>query len=303
MKKFFTVLIVPHNHRKILNLKIPHWLNNSFIVLMGILVLATFIFIKNHKDLKEEVVDLRFKEELYREQTQKIIYFSNEVESLRKEVQELRNLGTSVKGLSKKLKQSAAPSPPNPIASSQASKNLGQGGPDRNLDISSPVMAEKLDQGINTLKKEINQQKNLLQNLSKYLQTQLSVVRITPNRWPLRGWITSRFGWRQFRGVREFHSGIDIATLEGTSIRAAADGNVEFSGWNAGYGKLVIINHGRGISTYYGHNSSNLVSAGQFVKKGTIIARVGSTGRTTGSHLHYEIRVNGNPVNPFKYLY
>jgi len=303
MKKFFTVLIVPNNQRKILNLKIPHWLNNSFIVLMGILVLATFIFIKNHKDLKEEVVDLRFKEELYREQTQKIIYFSNEVESLRKEVQELRNLGTSVKGLSKKLKQSAIPSAPNPIASSAAAKKIGQGGPDRNLDISSPVMAEKLDQGINTLKKEINQQKNLLQNLSKYLQTQLSVVRITPNRWPLRGWITSRFGWRRLHGVREFHSGIDIAALEGTSIRAAADGTVEFSGWNAGYGKLVIINHGRGISTYYGHNSSNLVSAGQFVKKGTIIACVGSTGRTTGSHLHYEIRVNGNPVNPFKYLY
>lgn len=302
-KKFFTLLIVPHNEKKVFNLKIPHWLNNFFLTLFVVLILSASIFIRYHRNLKREVADLRVKEELFRDQNQKIINFSNEVDNLRKEVQDLRNLGTSVKGLSKKLKQSKAPESPNPTASSAEAKKLGQGGPDRNLDVSSPLVTEKLNQDINTLKKEISQQRDILQDLKRYLQVQLSLVKVTPNRWPLRGWITSRFGWRTFRGQREFHSGIDIATLSGTSIRAAADGNVEFSGWNGGYGKLVIINHGRGISTYYGHNSSNLVSAGRFVRKGDIIARVGDTGRTTGPHLHYEIRINSKAVNPFKYLY
>ena len=302
-KKFFSILIVPHNQRKILNLKIPRWLNNSVLISLIALILSAGIFIKYHRGLKKEVVDLRIKEELYREQNQKILYFSNEVENLRKEVEELKKIGTSVKGLSKKLKQSAAPSQPNPIVLSSKAEKLGQGGPDKRLNTSSLVMTEKLNQDINTLKKEISQQKNIIENLTKYLQVQISLARKTPNRWPLRGWITSRFGWRRFQGVREFHAGIDIANFYGASIRAAADGTVEFSGWKAGYGLLVIINHGRGISTYYGHNSVNLAGAGQFVKKGTVIARIGSTGRTTGPHLHYEVRLNNKPINPFKYLY
>lgn len=300
-KRFFTLLIVPHDQKKIFNLKMPHWVNRFLIVGIAILILVTGIFIKSHRDLKIEVIDLRVKEELYRDQNQKIMYFSNEIENLRKEVQELRDLGTSVKGLSKKLKQSSAPAQPNPVASSSEAKKLGQGSP--NLDISSPIVTEKINQDISSLKREIGQQKDVLQNLRKYLQAQLSLLRVTPNRWPLRGWITSRYGWRIFRGQREFHSGIDIANLYGTSIRTAADGTVQFSGWNGGYGKLVVINHGRGISTYYGHNSTNLVSVGQFVRKGAIVARVGETGRTTGPHLHYEVRVNDKPINPFKYLY
>ena len=302
-KKFFTLLIVPHNQKKVFNLKIPNWLNNLLIAFLAALILSAGILLKNHRNLKREVIDLRVKEELYRDQNQKINYFSNEIQNLRNEVLELKKLNTNVKGLSKKLKQSQIPSTPSPVASSAEAKKLGQGGPDRNLDISSPVVTEKLHQDINTLKKEIRQQEDVLQTLKKYLQAQLSLARVTPNRWPLRGWITSRFGWRRFKGEREFHSGIDIANFNGASIRASADGTVEFSGWRAGYGKLVIINHGRGIQTYYGHNSANLVNVGQFVKKGAIVARVGETGRTTGPHLHYEIRVNDKPVNPFRYLY
>lgn len=303
VKKFFTILIVPHNHKKIFNLKMPHWLNNSLITFLVVLILVAGVFIKNHRDLKREVIDFRAKEKLYREHNQKIINFSNEIENLRKEVLELQKIGTSVRGLSKELKRSAIPSPPNPYASSKLAKTLGQGGPDKELEIASPVLVEKLNEGISILKGEISQQRNILQDLKKYLQVQISLVKSTPNRWPLRGWITSRFGWRRFRGKREFHSGVDIANFQGAAIRSAADGTVEFSGWKAGYGKLVIINHGRGIQSYYGHNSVNLVRIGQFVKKGEVIARVGSTGHATGPHIHYEIRVNGKPVNPFKYLY
>jgi murein DD-endopeptidase MepM/ murein hydrolase activator NlpD len=114
---------------------------------------------------------------------------------------------------------------------------------------------------------------------------------------PARGKITSRFGSRWGR----MHQGIDIAAPTGQNIYAAKGGKVVFSGWRGNYGKLVIIDHGDGLSTYYGHNSRNLVSKGDRVDKGEVIAKVGSTGRSTGPHVHFEVRINGQPVNPLKW--
>jgi len=116
--------------------------------------------------------------------------------------------------------------------------------------------------------------------------------------WPVVGQITSPFGKRG----GEFHSGIDIAQSKGTPVYASNSGTVTFAGWRGGYGNLVIINHGGGIETYYAHNSTINVSVGQQVEKGQQIAKVGSTGRSTGSHCHFEIRVNGSAVNPLNYL-
>ena len=119
---------------------------------------------------------------------------------------------------------------------------------------------------------------------------------------PVSGTITSRFG--AYEDIRDHsHTGIDIAAPNGTSIKAAADGTVTYSGWMSGYGNLVIISHGNGIQTYYGHCSKLYVSEGEKVEAGDIIAAVGSTGNSTGNHLHFEIRKNGAQVNPQKYLY
>ena len=120
---------------------------------------------------------------------------------------------------------------------------------------------------------------------------------------PVAGRITSRFGSQE--AIRDHaHKGLDIAAPNGTSIYAAADGTVKFAGMNnGGYGNLVVIRHGNGIETYYGHCSKIFVSEGQNVSAGTRIASVGSTGRSTGNHLHFEIRKNGSQINPQKYLY
>jgi murein DD-endopeptidase MepM/ murein hydrolase activator NlpD len=115
---------------------------------------------------------------------------------------------------------------------------------------------------------------------------------------PTRGTLTSRFGWRWGR----LHKGIDISARIGTPIYAADGGKVIFSGTQNGYGKMVVIDHGNGIQTAYAHNSKNLVSKGQRVHKGQKIAEVGNTGRSTGPHLHFEVRKNGTPVNPLKYV-
>ncbi|MGQ0548600.1 MAG: murein hydrolase activator EnvC family protein [Armatimonadota bacterium] len=118
--------------------------------------------------------------------------------------------------------------------------------------------------------------------------------------WPLRGIVTSRFGFRRhpiFR-IRQFHQGLDIAAAQGSPVRAAFAGVVLFAGWYGGYGKLVIIDHGQGTSTLYGHLSAILASPGQQVPQGHLVGRVGSTGYSTGPHLHFEVRQNGKPVDP-----
>ncbi len=120
--------------------------------------------------------------------------------------------------------------------------------------------------------------------------------------WPCRGKITSYFGYRSIFGSRSYHSGIDIAGSKGTAIKAADGGKVTFSGYKGNYGYLVIITHDNGSQTYYGHNSSLLVSAGQRVYQGQVIARMGSTGRSTGNHCHFEVRIRGSAVNPLNYL-
>lgn len=117
--------------------------------------------------------------------------------------------------------------------------------------------------------------------------------------WPTQGTITSRYGPRW----GETHKGLDIAAPTGTNVYAFRSGTVEFSGWNSGgYGNLVIIDHGNGLKSYYAHNSKVLVNEGQSVSKGQLIAKVGSTGNSTGPHSHFEVRKNDVPVNPYNYL-
>ncbi len=125
-----------------------------------------------------------------------------------------------------------------------------------------------------------------------------------PNLWPVEGQITGSFGERidPFNGEGAFHSGVDIGSSYGHPIIAPADGVVTFTDNLGGYGKALMIDHGNGISTRYGHLSGYAVTAGQSVHRGDVIAYVGDSGRSTGPHLHYEVRINDTPVNPYKYL-
>ena len=122
--------------------------------------------------------------------------------------------------------------------------------------------------------------------------------------WPVRGPMASPFGYRIHPILKRkiLHTGIDIASPGGTPVKTAAPGEVIYNGWLRGYGRVVVVDHGRGFSTLYAHLSASLVQEGQIVKAGTVIGRVGKTGNVTGYYLHFEVRVYGTPENPIKYL-
>jgi murein DD-endopeptidase MepM/ murein hydrolase activator NlpD len=116
--------------------------------------------------------------------------------------------------------------------------------------------------------------------------------------WPVHGVLTSGFGYRWGR----MHEGIDLAVSSGTPVVAAASGTVIVAGWMGGYGNLVVVDHGGGVSTAYGHNTMVTVGVGQHVAQGQLISYSGSTGHSTGPHVHFEVRINGSPVDPMGYL-
>ncbi len=136
------------------------------------------------------------------------------------------------------------------------------------------------------------------------LSERQSLMSATPSIKPARGWYTSRFGYRisPFTGRPVMHNGVDIAAVPGSPIYAPADGIVSFAGYDSGYGKLVSIDNGYGVTTRFGHTSQIFVEVGQRVHRRDVIAAVGSTGRSTGPHCHYEVRVNGIPVDPMNYI-
>jgi len=147
-------------------------------------------------------------------------------------------------------------------------------------------------------------QKDGFESLLKFLDDQRNLLASTPAVSPVNGWVTSRFGYRTspFTGRQEFHKGLDIAALKKSPIIATADGVVTFIGLKGMLGKVIVLDHGHGISTQYGHIDKALKKPGEKITRGDEIALVGNSGRTTGSHVHYEVLLNGLPVNPEKYI-
>jgi len=190
-------------------------------------------------------------------------------------------------------------------------RTLALGGPEtyylkrlRGLEENTQQLILGTKRDLYRLREVLTRQEKSLHILEEFFKSREALLLHTPLGYPVRGWITSPYGYRRnpFTGAREFHEGVDIAAPIGTPIRAPANGVVTFAGRHGGYGKLIVIKHGYGFSTLYGHCGKVLVKPGERVKKGEIIAYVGSTGRSTAPHLHYEVRLRGVPINPYRYL-
>jgi murein DD-endopeptidase MepM/ murein hydrolase activator NlpD len=180
----------------------------------------------------------------------------------------------------------------------------GVGGP---TDSSNPVMrlsSKDLLRHFTTLERKTVTVRTELSRLQEYYTTRAALLAATPAIMPVRGYPSGSFGYRDdpFTGARDFHPGIDISAPHGKEVVASADGLTVFAGRRFAYGKLVVLEHKFGISTRYGHLDRIVVRSGQKVKKGDTIGYVGSTGRTTGPHLHYEVRLNEQPLNPARFF-
>jgi murein DD-endopeptidase MepM/ murein hydrolase activator NlpD len=207
-----------------------------------------------------------------------------ENERQRLELNELSNRVEAVENTSRKLAEKSG------VVQENADLP-GTGGPEMPLESDSlPALEEKMT------------------HIEKALHVYEAVMRgrgYTPSAWPVLGKLESAFGGRRNPfggGSYEFHTGQDIDAPWGAPVIAGATGKVSFVGWQNGYGQLVVIDHGGGLTTRYGHLSQTAVTQGATVRRGEFVGKVGSTGRSTGPHLHYEVRINDEPVNPLQYL-
>ncbi len=164
---------------------------------------------------------------------------------------------------------------------------------------------QNMDNDVKRLDREAGNQSEEFQILWETLREIKTIQQVTPSIRPVEGgWISSKFGFREspFSNKHEFHSGVDIAVHKGTPVMATANGTVTYAHYRGSFGNVIFINHGFGIMTRYAHLSCFHVKKGQEVKRGDVIGEVGSTGRSTGPHLHYEVRLNDIPVNAEKYM-
>ena len=166
------------------------------------------------------------------------------------------------------------------------------------------VVVDELQQRIVQLQLAIDLRRQSQEDDRNLLNDQVSLSRATPKGWPTKGWVTSYFGMRQIPNGSKMriHEGLDIAASTGTPVYATADGIIARVEYSPSYGKAVVVDHGHGYRTLFGHNSKILVKRGARVRRGDTIAEVGNTGRSTGPHVHYEVQLNGIPVDPRKSL-
>lgn len=260
-----TIIFVPHNSKKPLNVKLP---SASIII-----VLLLWLGISSY------AISSGVSRSQYQQMESQLSYYTHQFNELKGSINFIKE------------------------AEGELTRMLSGG---KKKDIFERI--SNTDSGSLNLE-EIRQQMNLTINkvndIKEYIHLQKNLYLSTPNGWPVEGRITSYFGSREDprrNGSNEHHSGIDISAPSGSDVLATADGIVSFSGWSSGNGNLVIIEHGMGFTTLYAHNSKNLAKEGQRVKRGDRIALVGSTGNSTGPHVHYEVWYKGKAVNPMKYI-
>ena len=180
-----------------------------------------------------------------------------------------------------------------------------QGGPVASLENSSAMSVPDFMKSLGDLSAQLDDRNQQLDVLETMMMNRNLQAEVMPAGRPInRGWLSSYFGMRTdpFNGRRVHHSGVDFAGKMGSDVVSVAAGVVTYSAKRSGYGNLVEINHGKGYSTRYGHNSENLVQVGETVKKGQVVAKMGTSGRSTGPHVHFEVLYNGRAVNPKKYI-
>ena len=294
-----TILFLPGGSNKVRKINLP---NRLIFVFTSIILLITFgigWLITDYRKIKSKIPELNYLKKENRTQKIQLIALTQKINQINQKMAKLQEFDHKLKVMT------------NIEPSGEQDQFLGLGGSNIST-LKSDYQLEEIHKGL------IQQMHKSLENLEiemavtsisqaelrNFLKEQRSILACTPSIRPTNGWFSSGFGYRisPFTNQREFHKGLDIATRKGTPIIAPADGLVVAAGREGNLGKMISINHGYNLMTRYGHLHKSRVKKGEYIKRGQIIAEVGNSGRCTGPHLHYEVLLNGVPVNPLRYI-
>jgi murein DD-endopeptidase MepM/ murein hydrolase activator NlpD len=297
---FYNILIFSKKASAIRRYRLPRLLAKLICFTIPVFFIFLGYFSYDYVITREKVQELnRLREETQLQRSQ-VRFFSEKISEVERKIAEMREFDRRLRLLAN-LEGSAW----------KTRQILGVGGASPDdiretllLQSNEAELVKQMRQDLNRLDEEAAAGGESLKGLENLLQDKRVQLANTPSIWPARGWFTSGFGYRisPFTGLRQMHEGIDISNRIGAPVYAPGDGLVTNIGREWGFGKILVISHGFGITTRYGHLSKMSVKIGQKVRRGQKIAEIGSTGRSTGPHLHYEVKVNGVPVNPLKYI-
>jgi murein DD-endopeptidase MepM/ murein hydrolase activator NlpD len=290
-----TLIYVPGQSGAIQRFNVPRkWIRRATAgaVAFAVALLALSV---DYVRARRQLTELDYLRTETSEQREQLVAYSGQVEKISEHLARISQFDRKLRVIT-----NLDPADPLPLP--------GIGGIDEDLLSADGLTREgrhrRMTQSFARLDEAASTEAQSLQNLIQHLENQQARLAATPSIVPTRGWVTSSYGYRAspFTGNREFHHGIDIAGRMGTPILAPADGVVRFAGKRRGLGKTLKITHGYGMETIYGHLAEIDVKAGEKVRRGQVIAKMGNTGRSTGPHLHYQVEVSGKPVNPSNYM-
>ena len=299
--KKMTIMFLSEGARKVRQIKVPRFLFTFFLLAVLCAGVAMSWVVQEYREVKRDVPELERLRKENSQQKVQLLALSQKIQKISGKMKELREFDHKLKVMV------------NLDSGEDESKGpfLGIGGSnaavfnaDYTVENAHKNLVRLMHQSLNSLEQEAEIRTGEKTELYKYLENQKAMLQCTPSLWPTKGWVSSGFGKRTspFTNQKEFHQGLDICTRKGTPIVAPADGMVSSVGSNYGYGKILTIKHGYGLKTRYAHLDTVLVKKGDCVRRGQEIARVGTTGRTTGPHLHYEVHLKDVPVDPKRYI-
>ncbi len=294
-----TILFLPGGSNKVRKIKVSLGFIRLFLIIFVLISIGVCWLVNDYTKIKVQIPELDSLKKENSTQRIQLLALYKKITTINHKMAQLQEFDHKLRIMTNL----------NPV--DEEEQFLGLGGSDLNtftLDYRADEVNKELisqtHKSLENLETEIAVTSRSQVELSTFLREQKSILACTPSIRPTTGWISSRFGYRMspFTNQREFHKGLDIATRIGTPIVAPADGLVVVAGREGSLGKMIAINHGYNLMTRYGHLDKLGVSKGQSVRRGQVIGEVGNTGRCTGPHLHYEVLLNGVPVNPLRYI-
>jgi murein DD-endopeptidase MepM/ murein hydrolase activator NlpD len=294
-KDDLTLLLIPHTGKEPVSLKLPAAAPRFLAAALVLAGLFLTLFAQSYLYLSSQVEELSYLEDVTRAQRAEINHLAHQTRQLQQQVAEVEELSAQIREILGLVQEAGSAEPDalsvvDPVRDQLADRSgyrFSTGGMD--LDSLRQILLDKAEE---------------LQGLVDLAEEYQHRLEHTPSIWPAQGRITSPFGQRRSPITRrlQFHRGIDIANSTGTPVLATASGRVVEASYRSGWGRLIIVDHGYGFRTYYAHLRAFAVSVGDTVSKGQRIGSMGNSGSSTGTHLHYEVHVRGEPVNPREYM-